>query len=60
MSTKRRKLEVLEQSSQSRDLIIIQNQWVDLKKALFLLWPKNRLDVICKEERAKIRELKDF
>ena len=53
---KRRKLKVLSQPSQSPDLNIIKNLWIDLKRAVHARWPKNltEKEVFWKEEWAKI------
>jgi len=53
---KRRKLKVLEWPSQSPDLNITENQWVDLKRAVHSRRPKStaELDAFCKEEWEKI------
>uniref|UniRef100_A0A3Q3KMZ5 Tc1-like transposase DDE domain-containing protein n=1 Tax=Monopterus albus TaxID=43700 RepID=A0A3Q3KMZ5_MONAL len=53
---KRRRLKVLEWPSQSPDLNIIENLWVDLKRAVHARRPKNitELEAFCKEEWEKI------
>lgn len=53
---KRRKLKVLPWPSQSPDLNIIENLWIDLKRAVHARRPKNltELEAFCKEEWAKI------
>ena len=53
---KRHKLKVLEWPSQSPDLNIIENLWVDLKRAVHARRPKNiaELEAFCKEEWEKI------
>ena len=46
----------LEWPSQSPDLSIIENLWVDLKRAVHARWPKNiaELKAFCSEEWEKI------
>uniref|UniRef100_A0A8C5DSB5 Transposase n=1 Tax=Gouania willdenowi TaxID=441366 RepID=A0A8C5DSB5_GOUWI len=53
---KKRKLKVLEWPSQSPDLNIIENLWVDLKRAVHARPPRNiaELEAFCKEEWGKI------
>ncbi len=53
---KRRKLKVLPWPSQSPDLNIIENLWIDLKRAVRARRPRNltELEDCCKEEWAKI------
>lgn len=53
---KRRKLKVLPWPSQSPDLNIIENLWIDLKRAVRDRQPRNlkELEDFCKEEWAKI------
>lgn len=53
---KKHKLKILEFPSQSPELNIFENMWVDIKHVVHMRWPKNtpKLEPFCKEVSVKI------